>query len=273
MAMTKTGATAKPVTTASDVRRWLGWLALVVAFSIACVFLSNWQFGRRQEAVGAMTRLDSNYNSAPVALESLEKPWGFRPANEWRQVTLTGHYLPLNALLVRNRPLNGASGFLEVVPFQLTDGLIVLVERGWISSDANYSAPKNFGVPSGETQTVVAHIREQEPAFGGTTPAGQVASINVAKVAEKAQIKDRMFQHLYVRMASESKPQGLLTPLSKPNLDEGNHLSYALQWILFALMAVVALFWAIRKERQARAGVVKTKRKDADSAFEDAQLD
>jgi hypothetical protein len=38
-------------------------------------------------------------------------------------------------------------------------------------------------------------------------------------------------------------------------------------------MAVVALFWAIRKERQARAGVVKTKPKDADSAFEDAQLD
>ncbi len=261
-----------PKAEASDIRRWLGWLALVVAFSIACVFLSNWQFGRRQEAVGAMSRLDTNYNSAPAPLESLEKPWGYHPVNEWRPVTLTGHYLPGNALLVRNRPLNGSSGFLEVVPFQLKSGIIALVERGWVSSDSNYAAPKTFGLPSADEQTVVARIREQEPAFAGTVPLGQIASINVDKFVEAAKIKDRVFGHVYLRMASESKPQGLLTPLSKPNLDEGNHLSYALQWILFAVMAVFALFWAIRKERQARAGIVKVRRKDSDSQFEDGLL-
>jgi hypothetical protein len=35
-------------------------------------------------------------------------------------------------------------------------------------------------------------------------------------------------------------------------LDEGNHLSYAVQWILFALMGFYALFWAIRQEREYR---------------------
>jgi hypothetical protein len=36
--------------------------------------------------------------------------------------------------------------------------------------------------------------------------------------------------------------------LSRPQLTEGNHLSYALQWIVFALMAFMALVWAVRQE-------------------------
>ena len=144
-----------------------------------------------------------------------------------------------------------------------------MVERGWIASESDYAAPKQIGLPSAAQQTLIGRIRDQEPPFGGGAPAGQIASINVAQFAKQVGIKDRIFEHLYVRMASESVPQGLLKPLSKPQLDEGNHLSYALQWILFAVMAVIALIWAIRKERQARAGVVRVKRKDEDSAFED----
>jgi cytochrome oxidase assembly protein ShyY1 len=57
----------------------------------------------------------------------------------------------------------------------------------------------------------------------------------------------------YLRVISEtpseaSSPQ----PLSKPKLDEGNHLSYAVQWILFAVMGFFALFWAIRQEQEYR---------------------
>ena len=267
------GKPARPATISADVRRWLGWLALVVAFAIACAFLSNWQFSRRQETVDAMTLLDSNYSSAAVPLESIEKPWGFHRENEWRQVTVTGHYLPGNSLLVRNRPLDGSSGFLQVVPFQLADGSIVIVERGWVASADNYSAPTNVAVPSGEEQTLTAHIRAAEPKFAGETPAGQVASINIESIAKAAGLKDRSYSHLYLRMASESMPAAPHKLLGKPSLTEGNHLSYALQWILFALMAVVALFWAIRKEREARAGIVRVKRKDADSAYEDSLLE
>jgi cytochrome oxidase assembly protein ShyY1 len=54
-----------------------------------------------------------------------------------------------------------------------------------------------------------------------------------------------------LRLISESPgEQGSPQPLRKPTLDEGNHLSYAVQWILFALMGFFALFWAIRQERE-----------------------
>ncbi|MFM6963039.1 MAG: SURF1 family protein [Micrococcales bacterium] len=264
---------AKRKATSSDFKRWLGWLALVIVFSIACAFLSQWQFGRRGEALTAMNQLNVNYDSPAVELQSIEKPWGFHTSNSWRQVTVTGHYLPANAMLVRNRPLDGNAGFLELVPFQLTDGTVVAIERGWVAADDNYAAPKTFALPSDQSQTVTAHLRAAEPAVSDSAPSGQLPSINIAQFAKATGIKDRFYAFSYLRMATESVPAvSSLKLLPRPTLDEGNHLSYALQWILFAVMAVTALFWAIRKERQALAGVVKIKRKDADSAFEDGAL-
>jgi hypothetical protein len=41
----------------------------------------------------------------------------------------------------------------------------------------------------------------------------------------------------------------------KPELDEGPQLSYALQWLLFAVMGFVGLALAVRNERRIRLGL------------------
>ncbi|MEN9713505.1 MAG: hypothetical protein RLZZ164_169 [Actinomycetota bacterium] len=256
----------------ADIRRWLGWLVLVVVFAIACAFLSNWQFNRRQEALAAMHQVAQNYDAAQVALDALETPDSYHESNQWHPVSITGHYLAGNAVVVLNRPLNSVAGFLEVVPFQLTDGTIVAVERGWIAADDNFAPPKLLPLPSSDQQTVVARIRANEPAMTAARTTGHISSINVAELVADQGIKDRVYSKLYLRMASESVPADAGKPLPKPQLDEGNHLSYALQWILFAIMAAVALVWAIRKELQARAGVVRVAKKDRDAAYEDELL-
>jgi hypothetical protein len=56
-------------------------------------------------------------------------------------------------------------------------------------------------------------------------------------------------------------------------MDEGNHLSYALQWLLFGAMAFIAFGWALRQELLYRAGKQKAKKKDFDSEAEDSILD
>jgi cytochrome oxidase assembly protein ShyY1 len=66
-------------------------------------------------------------------------------------------------------------------------------------------------------------------------------------------------------------------PQPKPSLDEGNHLSYALQWLLFGLMAFAAFVWAYRNDKRVRLeeqGLIEKrpqKRTQAsdDAAFED----
>ena len=57
-----------------------------------------------------------------------------------------------------------------------------------------------------------------------------------------------------------------------PSVEEGNNLSYAVQWVLFALMAAAALIWRIRRDSAIESGSLKQRRKrqsDLDAAAED----
>jgi cytochrome oxidase assembly protein ShyY1 len=226
-------------------RRWVAWLLLAVVFAIACGFLSNWQFSRRAEALGKMNQIASNYDRQPVELNFTK----YEPKDEWLPVKLTGHFLPEKTLLVRNRPLNGSPGYLTLIPFQREDGLVVGIEAGWLPADERLNPPKNFARPTGETETIWGHVRPAEPTLNRDAPAGQIATLNLETMIAKTGISQPAVSEFYVRLGESSFSEaGLPKLLSRPQLTEGNHLSYALQWIVFALMAFIALIWAVRQE-------------------------
>jgi len=82
-------------------------------------------------------------------------------------------------------------------------------------------------------------------------------------------------------MTSED-PATATRPLGepKPVADPGPFLSYAIQWIVFAVLAFVGLFWAYRREkrltgmsREQRDALSREARRSRDSDYEDAILD
>jgi cytochrome oxidase assembly protein ShyY1 len=62
-------------------------------------------------------------------------------------------------------------------------------------------------------------------------------------------IKEPLATEYYLRLAAES-PASILAPKieTMPELSEGNHLSYAIQWIVFAVLAFVTMAYFIRQE-------------------------
>ena len=226
-------------------RRWVVWLLLAVIFAIACGFLSNWQFSRRTEALAKVNQVATLYDRQPVEIASPK----FKPQDEWLPVKLTGHFLPEKALLVRNRPLNGTPGFLTLIPFEREDGLLVGIEAGWVPADSRLNPPKSYPKPSAEKQTIWGHIRPSETTLNRDAPAGQIATLNMETLFEKSGLASSKFADFYVRLGEAKFSEGGLPKLlPRPQLTEGNHLSYALQWIVFALMAFMALVWAVRQE-------------------------
>ena len=270
--MTRFGFTLQP--------RWFGYLGMAIVFAIACVLLSQWQFGRLDEARREIERIDTNYAKSPQQLgDVLPSLTSWDVAVEWTPVSLTGTYLVDDQLLVRNRPYNGNPGFEVLTPLKLSDGSVFVVDRGWLPSGDTQDKPDVVPAPPSGVVTVVARVKQGEPDLPGrSAPAGEIPSIDLAEVA--TEVGQPTYTGGYGLMESES-PATATRPLPaiKPEEDEGPHLSYAIQWIIFAFFGFVGLGYAIRQEYRARrsgnpddnhlVAAPKEKRRRTDAQIED----
>ena len=252
--------------------RWSGWFALVLVFAASTVFLSSWQFDRREDKVDRIELVQENYYAPVSSLGEVTPNSELPPENEWMRVELSGRYLTDHTYIVRNRPLNGQPGFLQLVPFETNDGQIIAIERGWLPTGNEQDSPDLDPFISDSQKTITARLRPNEPEIDRSAPEGQIENINLPRFEEITGVD--MQTNFYGRLASETPSEASYpTPMPMPRMDEGNHLSYALQWILFGVMAFVAFGWALRQELLYRAGKQKAKKKDFDSEAEDSILD
>lgn len=253
-------------------RRWIGYLALTVVFAIVSSFFGLWQWDRRGQAVAAITVLEENWDRVPQELRSLENLSASR--DQWTPVVVRGEYLPDDQMLVRTRPRGGQVGFEVLVPLRTDDGLTVVVNRGWIPTGDSTDFPDLVPeAPRGEV-SVIARIKPGEPTLPGRgAPEGQLPSIDLAAME---QIVGYDLQTGFFLLLDTESPSSAVAPLPglRPVLDEGPHLSYTLQWFVFALLAIIAFVALLRQEARHEAGIApkeKTTKTDADE--EDALLD
>ncbi len=234
-------------------RRWFGYLALALVFAAVCVALSQWQVARLHETRSANELVDRNYHSTPVAVVSvLPTLTSYSPKQRWMQVELTGSYIADAQMLVRNRPLNGQPGFEVLNPLLLSDGNVFLVDRGYVPIGNTQDRPDHIPSPPAGTVTVIARLQAGEPTLAGRsdTP-GELATIHLPDVATL--VGKPTYTGAYGLMVSES-PAADTRPTAKPQpqLDEGLHISYAIQWVIFGIMAFFGLWYAIRQEYRMR---------------------
>lgn len=233
--------------------RWLGWFALVCLISAVCTTLGLWQLDRRDAIREDIGNVVNNYDAAPVPFtDAADLFENYDPAKEWLPVEMTGVYDTDNQRIVRNRPLSGRAGYEVVVPLNLPDGTTVVINRGWLPIGNNEAGRPDTvpPAPSGEV-TVVARLKPAEPTLQRGAPEGQLASIDLAKYQEE--VGYELEQAAYGLMASED-PQPSVVPEAapKPSVDEGPHLSYAMQWFAFGVMVFIGLGYAAWQEAQNR---------------------
>lgn len=250
--------------TARPAVRWTVYVLVAVVFAITCAFLSNWQFSRNAERAGQLALVERNYDAQPVRLDAAIPSGGELDAgDEWLPVEVVGEYLADEQLLVRNRAHGGTAAFEVLVPFRTESGRVLVINRGWVPPGSEQRLPDEVPEPPSGEVTVVARLRPSEPlpASGRSADEGQVPTIHLPLVADLVDpaISSELEQSAYGLMASET-PAPTLRPqaVEAPSEDPGPHLSYAIQWILFAIMGFVFIGYVIHTERTRR-------REDADS--------
>ncbi|MFD4180209.1 SURF1 family protein [Rhodococcus sp. NPDC058514] len=238
-----------------------GWLVLAVVvagFAYMCfTVLAPWQLGKNTDTEQRNRLIEESSNAEPVPVESILPTSGpLAAGDEWRQVTATGSYLPGSDVLIRLRSIEGAPAYEVLTPLRLTDGRVVLINRGYVRPEQG-AVPPSFEPAPTEPVTVTARARVSEGTVPGKDPirengyeqvyftdAGQIGSVLGLEVADA-----------YFQLAPDQP--GVLTPIPLPQLDAGPYLSYGLQWLAFGIMAPLGLAYfaraEIRERRRSRA--------------------
>lgn len=269
--------------------RWAGYFALVVVFAIASCGFGNWQFDRRAQAQTEIARIQANYEAEPRAVDEVVPQLDYWSDDlKWTPVLLTGTYLKDEEILVRGRPYSGRPGFEVLTPLLLDDGSVFVVNRGWVSIGSRQDNPDVVpDAPDGRV-VVSARLKAGEPTIDGKSAkagSNQIATIHLPDVASRLDLPT--YTGAYGIVATqEPTPASAPIVAPKPDLDEGPHLSYALQWYVFALLAFIGLGWALRQEyrvvnsadprvidEERRRKERKEKRAPSDADIEDALLD
>lgn len=233
--------------------RWTDYVfsALMLALTVTCLFLGNWQMARLGEKEALMAAVDQRLGSEPVPAPEAAQwdglsfdAWNFRP------VTLTGSYrytqtVTVFTSLAEARGRHSGPGYWVVTPFELASGGTVFVNRGFVPEQ--YQEQAALGDLHGDDPDMVTIVGLFRP---GEEVGFMVPEANMSDRIEWVRNPERLaamvdpalapIAPFYVDLLAAGDgvlPQGGETRVSFTN----NHLGYAYTWYGFAIVAIVML--------------------------------
>lgn len=226
----------------------IGTIAFVLAVAVACVLLGRWQLARLEERRSDNERLEARSELPPLGFDELVTTLSDgTPVDdlEFRRVEVTGTYIPDDEVLQRNRSHQGRQGFHVLTPLDVRNGTGLLVRRGWVPVALDEPPVAEAAPPPG-TVTVTGLLRTPER-FGGFGPSdpdeGQLERVFWADPERLEPQTSIALVDVVVDLQLQQPATGgdVLESLPELAFDEANHLSYAVQWFSFAVIAVVGL--------------------------------
>jgi cytochrome oxidase assembly protein ShyY1 len=225
-------------------------LTLAGLFALA----GKWQLDRLDQVRTKNAVVRSRMESPPVPLDQILPSNGAEPGDaSYRRVVVTGRYEPSHQALIQFRSYSGDPGDYLLTPVVVPNGSAILVNRGWIPlSNTPVQQARELDPPSGDVR-VTGILFPTEKGGPAPTDAGsglvQTPRINLEKLRPAFDV------HLYpayLQLTTQDPRQAgdypIVLPL--PQLDNGPHLSYAIQW--FSFMAIGLIGWPLLIRRSLR---------------------
>jgi cytochrome oxidase assembly protein ShyY1 len=239
-------------------RRWLLLLLIVVLFGYACLLLGRWQWHRLESKRAGNAIIRANEKSSPRPVEQVLRRGVDPPsADQYAVVWATGTYDESKAIVVRYQTHDGNPGVDVVVPLVTGSGTALLVDRGWFqtANEGGVDAAEVPPPPSGHV-AVTGWVRQN--AGGGST---QVVDASTRAISS-SQIEPAIGIPVYggfVELLSETpRPATPLTRADPPDLSDGPHFFYALQWWFFGILGLFGYGYLAWEEKTGRAELRRT---------------
>ncbi len=232
--------------------------AFILVMCAVCVRLGFWQLDRLEQRRARNAAVRAGLELPPVALDPATAALAARAPDSLasRRARATGVFDPAGEVLLRGRSHGGQPGVHVVTPLILARvGAVMMVNRGWLPSPDGATLDRRPPVEPGTVAVdgilhpvPVTRDRGQPAEPGaGAARAQTYRRLDLAALRERI---PRPVLPLYLQRLPEGAPPGPPVPVPPPELSEGNHLSYAVQWFSFALIGLVGLAILVLRGRR-----------------------
>jgi len=213
------------------VREKYFFLKSIVALALIflCLIAAQWQYHRGVDRHARNSLIEANIAAPNISLTSAELDL---TKNEWRTVTTIGTFDVTQTILLRNRYFEGKYGFEFLTLFQTSSGQRFWVDRGWLVAGKDaLTAPVIPTTPTGEVE-ITGRLRLDTSLPRGSFFALPASGTGlISKWDAQNEIATEGF---YLDLLNGSTSE--LTPnvaAQLPELSDGPHMAYALQWVFF----------------------------------------
>jgi cytochrome oxidase assembly protein ShyY1 len=229
--------------------KWLAFHVLIIFLVVVMVNLGFWQLHRLQGRRAFNDEVRSRTAQATAPYGEVVTDGVDPDAVAWRTVIVSGTYLGDEQVVVLNRSQAGSAGVDVVTPLELPSGSLVLINRGFVSETEPVPAP-----PTGPV-TILGRLQVSEARrLGGLTdPGGDLTEIQRLDIDRLSAQLPAPVAPVFVNLLQSKPTQGSSpVPVADPELDEGPHMSYMIQWWIFSITAIVGWVLAVRRSARQR---------------------
>ncbi|MCZ0989904.1 SURF1 family protein [Streptomyces diastatochromogenes] len=234
--------------------QWVILTLVSIALIPTMIRLGFWQQHRYEERTARNNLVSQALHAKPVPVERLTSPGHtVTRTQKYRMVTATGAFDPSREVVVRRRTNSDDEvGFHVLTPFVLTDGKVLLVNRGWIPANGVQTAFPEIPAPPAGRTTITGRLKADETtAASGIKnvkglPDRQIMLINSAEEARRlgAQVLGG-----YVEQTAPEPKDGSPEQISDPGSEDAPlNYAYMIQWWLFAAGVPVGWWFLVRRE-------------------------
>jgi len=205
-----------------------------------CIALGAWQLERLQWKLALIHQAGSNLSAPPIPVS---EALALKPkAAQYRRVVLTGRFENSRESYVYGTAVGGTAVYHVITPFQLTDGRVLLVDRGIVPERLRDPRTRATGELAGERR--IAGVWRVPDGPGLFTPAPNAArhiwyARDVKGIARDEDLK--LAAPVLVEVDATPNPGGWPKGGQTVVHFRNQHLQYAITW--FALATVILGGW------------------------------
>jgi surfeit locus 1 family protein len=216
-------------------REQYSFLKSLIALSLValCLVAAQWQYHRGVDRHARNSMIEAHIALDPVTLDSVKNS---PLAAEWQTVTTQGVFDSSKQILLRNRYNEGVYGFEVLTLFTTSNNENFWVDRGWVKAGANATIAPTITPPPVDEVSITGRLR-----LDSSLPRGSFFALPtsgnglISKLDAQSQLNT---ENYYIDLLNSSDKASATVTAQLPELSDGPHMAYALQWIFFAGLVI-----------------------------------